>query len=78
MIQIYAFDTFEYSVAVLFVIFMLILFIGILWYNTLHRQITIDNSQSSNSKNSKNSKNSNNSVKCIPQPSKLQGDAKFY
>jgi len=75
MIQIYSFDTFEYSVAVLFVIFMLILFIGILWYNTLHRQITIDNSQSSNSKNSKNS---NNSVKCIPQPSKLQGDAKFY
>ncbi len=75
MIQLYDFDPFEYSVAILFVIFMLMLFIGILWYNTLHRQYTVDNSQSNNSKNSKNS---NNNVKCIPQPSKLLGDAKFY
>ena len=75
MIQLYDFDPFEYSVAILFVMFMLMLFIGILWYNTLHRQYTVDNSQSINSKNSKNS---NNNVKCIPQPSILLGDAKFY
>lgn len=78
MIQLYDFDPFEYSVAILFVIFMLILFIGILWYNTLHRKFTIDNSHNSQSINSKNSKNSNNNVKCIPQPSNLLGDTKFY
>jgi hypothetical protein len=70
MIQIYAFDTFEYSVAVLFVIFMLIVFIGILWYNTLHRQIIVDISQNNN--------NNHNNIKCITQPNKLLGDTKFY
>lgn len=74
MIQNYKFDAFEYSVAVLFVIFMLIVFIGILWYNTLHRQINVDYGNSK----SKDSKNKNNDVKCIPQPSKLLGNTNFY
>lgn len=75
--QIYNFDAFEYSVAVLFVIFMLIVFIGILWYNTLHRQINVDYGISK-SKGNKGNNNKNNDVKCIPQPSKLLGESKYY
>ena len=73
MNQIYNFNQFEYSVAVLFVIFMLMLFIGILWYNTLHRQIYIDYDNSTSKSNNKN-----NNVKCITQPSNLLGNARYY
>jgi len=75
MNQIYNFNQFEYSVAVLFVIFMLMLFIGILWYNTLHRQIYVDYD---NRAGTGKSNNKNNNVKCIPQPSNLLGNARYY
>ena len=74
MKQIYEFDIFAYSVAVLFVIFMLMLFIGILWYNTLHREFTIDNTGKQSQTSSKN----DNRVRCIPKPTEIKGDAKFY
>lgn len=74
MIQLYEFDTFVYSIAVLFVIFGLIAFIGILWYNTLHRGIDSRNTVSSSTSNNK----SKNNVKCIPQPTVILGDVKYY
>jgi len=75
MKQIHQFDTFKYSLAVLFVIFMLMLFIGILWYNTLHREFTIDNT----GKQSQTSTgNNNNRLRCIPKPPEILNDSKFY
>jgi len=72
MIQLYDYDEFTFSIAILFALFGLIGFIGILWYNILQRgDIWVSSGNTNNYSDE-------TGVRCISQPTNIPGNKKYY
>ena len=68
------YDPFVIMVILLFIYFMLILFIFMIIYNTIHRNKQYNKLQ----KNSNNLVPSTTCASCIPSPTPLPGNKQFY